>query len=105
MDETMRACPWCSARIAADAKACPECGAALEQGAAPEPDIPGLTSVDPRASLDRPLGALPDPLGWRRAGDQPVPGGDEAFQPPSEAVRLEMRRLELEAEKTRLENT
>jgi hypothetical protein len=103
MGETMQTCPWCSARIAADAKACPKCGAALERDAAP--DIPGLTSVGPRASLGRPLGAIPDPIGWRRAGDQPVPGGDEALRPPSEAVRLEMRRMELEAEKTGLENT
>ena len=101
MDETIQTCPWCSAQIAADAKACPKCGAALERDGAP--DIPGLTRVDPGASLGRPLGAIPDPIGWGRVGDQPGPGSDEAVQPPSEAVRLEMRRMELEAEKTERE--
>jgi hypothetical protein len=103
MDETIRTCPWCSTRIAADTEACPKCGAVLERGAAP--DIPGLTSVDPKAILRRPPGAIPDPIGWLRAGDGPVSGGDEALQPPSEAVRLEMRRMELEAEKDGLDNT
>lgn len=96
MDETIRPCPWCSALTPVDAKVCPRCGAALESGAAA--DIPGVTSVDPSATLGPPPAAIPNPIAWLRAGDEAVPGSDEAFQPPSEAVRLEMRRMELEAQ-------
>ncbi|MGA3029613.1 MAG: zinc ribbon domain-containing protein [Candidatus Limnocylindrales bacterium] len=73
MDETNRICPWCSTPIPASATACPKCGALVEGAVAQE--IPGLE-------------ARPD--------DAPI--DPEAILPPSDAVRLEMRKIELEAQ-------
>lgn len=63
-------------------------------------DLPGITVVDPKATLGPDEGRIPDdldPKAWLRAGrDEPV--NLEAVLPPSEAVRLEMRKMELEAQ-------
>jgi len=65
------------------------------------PEIPGVTVVDPKAKLGFDEGRIPDaidPRAWIRAGyDDPVVN-EEAILPPSEAVRLEMRKIELEGE-------
>jgi hypothetical protein len=99
MQEPSRICPWCSTSIPAGASACPKCGATVEGAIAPE--IPGLTAIDPKATLGSDEGSVPDamdPKAWLRAGyDGPVVN-EEAVLPPSEAVRLEMRKMELEAE-------
>lgn len=98
MDETSRICPWCSTSIPAGASACPKCHATVEGAIAPE--IPGVTVVDPKATLGEDEGRIPDvidPKAWLRAGyEQPI--NEEAILPPSEAVRLEMRKMELEAQ-------
>ena len=99
MEETNRICPWCSTPIPSSAGACPKCGALVEGAIAK--DIPGLTVVDPKATLGVPdEGLVPDivdPKALLRAGyDAPV--NPEAILPPSEAVRLEMRKMELEAQ-------
>jgi hypothetical protein len=66
------------------------------------PEIPGVTQVDPQAKLHaHDEGSLPnpaDPLAtWRADGPEATAQGDP-FQPPSEAVRMEMLKMELEAE-------
>jgi hypothetical protein len=99
MDETNRICPWCSTPIPTTAAACPKCGALVEGAIAK--DIPGLTVVDPNASLGPSEGLLPDdldPKAWWAAGRDSAPVNPEALLPPSEAVRLEMRKIELEAQ-------
>jgi hypothetical protein len=100
MESTNRICPWCSTPIPSSADACPKCNALVEGAIAK--DLPGLTVVDPTAKLGVPdEGNLPDsmdPKAWMLAGTA-VPAADEAaFEPPSEAVRLEMRKMELEAQ-------
>lgn len=84
-DTSTRICPWCSTPIPAGATACPKCGAAVEGVTAPE--IPGVTVRDPGASLFADEGLIPA-----------APISEEAILPPSEAVRLEMRKMQLEAE-------
>jgi hypothetical protein len=100
MDETTsRICPWCSTKISAGAGACPNCGALVEGAVVPE--IPGVTVVDPKATLGPDEGRIPDaidPKAWMQAGHDETPADDPAFQPPSDAVRLEMRKIELEAQ-------
>jgi hypothetical protein len=94
MDETARTCHWCSSPIPTGGATCPKCGAAAEGTAG---EIPGLTTIDPRA----PRGALPEmvpnPIGWLRAGLAPT-GSSAAYQVPSDDVLREMRKMELEAE-------
>jgi hypothetical protein len=99
MDETNRICPWCSTPIPATEKACPKCGAAVEGAIVAE--VPGLTTVDTKAAIG------PDPWSGADFGTAGEPGAVEpltaeeerqAVEPPSEPVRQEMRKLELEAE-------
>ena len=100
MEETNRICPWCSTPIPSTADACPKCGAIVEGAIAK--DIPGLTVVDPKAVLGVPdEGVIPDvvdPKALLRTGVYEQPVSPEALLPPSEAVRLEMRKMELEAQ-------
>ena len=100
MDETNRICPWCSTPIPSTADACPKCGAIVEGAIAK--DIPGLTVVDPLAVLGVPdEGIVPDvidPKVLLKTGVYEAPTNPEALLPPSDAVRLEMRKMELEAQ-------
>lgn len=84
-DSSTRICPWCSTPIPPGASACSKCGAAVEGAATVE--IPRVTARGPNA-----------PLGPTEAGRDSAPVTEEAIQPPPEAVRLEMRKMELEAE-------
>ena len=98
MDETSRTCLWCSTTIPSGATACPNCGAHVEESSTAE--IPGLTAVDSTQRLSD-EGNLPDdidPSAWLSAGHDDPFTTEEALQPPSDAVRLEMRKMELEAE-------
>jgi hypothetical protein len=98
MNETSRICLWCSATIPAGATACPNCGAHVEDAQGKE--IPGVTEVDYTKRLED-EGRLPDvidPSAWMSAGHDDPSTTEEALLPPSEAVRLEMRKMELEAE-------
>lgn len=119
-----RSCPWCSSTVPAAAHHCPSCGAALpDTSARAEEDIPGVTQVDPVLGMRRQLPRPNRLVGWLADVD-PVPppttdlapraatpGGGPALEgsdatsiaPPSDAVRREMRRLELEAIKAELE--
>jgi hypothetical protein len=96
-------CMWCSAPLAsADLEQCPSCGANLV-GDLAEP-LPGVTAVDAAALIrgtptaTRPRNRL---LSWI-SGDYPedVPNATDAkaLEPPDQAVRREMLRLELEGE-------
>jgi hypothetical protein len=99
MDETNRICPWCSTPIPTSASACPQCGALVEGAVAK--DIPGVTVVDADATLGPDEGLIPDfidPKALLTVGHDPEPSSSDAILPPSDAVRLEMRKIELEAE-------
>jgi hypothetical protein len=116
-------CPWCSSAVAADASTCPSCGAALHGASDLADEIPGVTKVDPITMARRAI-ARPNRLASWLAGDvDPLPpadplapilgprggavgleaAGPTSVAPPSEAVRREMRRIELEAIKAELE--
>jgi hypothetical protein len=72
-------------------------------------EIKGVTTLDPeailraRSEVARPRSRLLSFI----TGEQPVevggPGEAESLAPPDDAVRLEMRRLEIEAERADLE--
>ena len=99
MDETNRICPWCSTPIPATEKTCPKCGAAVEGAIVAE--IPGLTTVDTQAaaSADAWSGADFGTAGEPGAVEPLTPQEErEAVEPPSEPVRHEMRKIELESE-------
>lgn len=100
MDETTsRICPWCSTEIPAGVGACPNCAALVEGAVVPE--IPGLTAEDPGATLGPDEGRIPDDLDPKArllADHNGTPADDTAFDPPSDEVRVEMRKMELEAE-------
>ena len=102
-------CQWCSAPLpSADLPTCPSCGAALTSTIGGE-EIRGVTTLDPEAILR----ARSEPPRSRNrllsfiTGDIPVevggPAEAESLAPPDDAVRLEMRRLEMEAERADLE--
>ena len=88
-------CPWCSASVPVAAATCPSCGAALRDAA--DGDIAGVTQLDPAAMLrtkrikSRGLAAW---LVGEREVEEPSVG---KVEPPSDAVRKEMRRLEIAA--------
>lgn len=98
-------CPWCSAALPdAAADKCPSCGAQLVHASGAEPNLPGVTALDPEAILrarseaGRSRGGL---LGFLTGRDLPEPAGPESpesLAPPDDAVRREMLRLQLEAE-------
>ena len=99
MDEPSHICPWCSTSIPAGAATCPKCGAVVEGAIAPE--IAGLTPLDPKATLGPDGGKIPDDVDATsrfHAGRDDRVTNIEAMLPPSEAVRREIRKMELEAE-------
>lgn len=95
MDETARTCPWCSTPIPPEATACPKCGATVEGAVAT--DLPGLTTIDPKAPRVALPDALPNPIEWLLTGHRDEAANEEAFRVPSDEVRREIRKLELEA--------
>ncbi len=90
-------CAWCSAAVPAEAARCPSCGAALRDGV--DDEVPGVTQVDLKATSRlarlKPPGRVAMWLGAERTTDDPALSG--RIEPPSEAVRQEMLRLELAA--------
>ncbi|HEY7524401.1 MAG TPA: hypothetical protein VH720_12190 [Candidatus Limnocylindrales bacterium] len=103
-------CTWCSAELTDPAAAtCPSCGATLVGEG--EPQLPGVTSLDPEAIR---AARLPAPrqrsrlLAWISGDyendtekDEPAPPGSLAPPPPD--VAAEMLRLEIAAEVADLE--
>ena len=98
-------CPWCSAVLPdATAEKCPSCGAQLVHASGSEPNVPGVTALDPEAILrarsdaGRSRGGL---LGFLTARDLPEDAGvgsAGSLAPPDDKVRREMLRLQLQAE-------
>ena len=88
-------CPWCSATVPVAASTCPSCGAALRDAASG--DIAGVTQIDPSAVLKTKRIKRTGLAAWlvgEREAEEPSIG---KVEPPSDAVRQEMRRLELAA--------
>ncbi len=101
-------CPWCSAELpSADATECPSCKATLVSTA--EAAVPGVTAIDVEAMLRgrrEPTKQRGGILGWisGEAGDEMPSAADlKSFEAPSPDVRREMLRLEIEAERQKLE--
>jgi hypothetical protein len=89
-------CPWCSATVPVEAVTCPSCGASLRDAA--DGDILGVTQVDPAAVVRTKRIGSRNIAAFLGVGDGP---DDEEstgkVEPPSEAVKREMLRLELAA--------
>jgi hypothetical protein len=105
--ETTR-CPWCSTPAPAGATTCSSCGAALVASA--EGSVPGVTSIDAEAVLRgrsnvRPRGGILGMLSGETGDTVEAPSAAEmsSLAPPPVDVRMEMMRLELDAERQRLE--
>jgi hypothetical protein len=93
-------CPWCSAALKPGATDCPSCGAQLKTEN--ESDLPGLTSIDPRA---KPLDIKPKSknriLSWISGDytDDALTKTDaRAVAPPDLAVQEEILRLQIAAD-------
>jgi hypothetical protein len=103
-------CPWCSAPLgAADAATCPSCGAKLHGEGDGQP-LPGLTAIDPLAIVEgrrppqQPRNRL---VAWLTGGDieetaETSTAAPGALAPPAPEVKLEMMRLEMDAELSKL---
>ncbi len=104
-------CPWCSAPLPASVgETCPSCGATLSSAAGAEPDIKGVTTLDPmaiiqaRAEVARPRSRIMSFITGEAPGEQSDPSANpESLAPPPDDVRREIRRLEIEAERADLE--
>lgn len=95
-------CPWCSATVPVEAATCPSCGASLRDAA--EGDILGVTQVDPAAVVRTKRIRTRNFAAFLGVGD--APDEDESagkVEPPTDAVRREMLRLELAAIEAELE--
>lgn len=108
-ESTTSRCPWCSASVPTGAEVCPACGAALVTSA--EGGVPGLTAIDAEAVLrakaqPKSRGGLLGFLSGETGDTVEAPSESElaSLAPPDTNVRIEMLRLELEAERQRLES-
>jgi hypothetical protein len=98
MSETTT-CPWCSSTIPAGASRCPSCNATVEGAATPE--ILGVAEPSPKPPLPPDAGIVPeaiDPVAILREERAQEAENPAAFAPPSDAVRQEMRKMELAAQ-------
>jgi hypothetical protein len=103
-------CPWCSAELPpGTAGSCPSCGATLTSTEGPEPDIRGVTTLDPEAILrarsesSRPRSRLMSFITGDASDSGLDPATAASVAPPADAVRREMLRLRIEAERSALE--
>jgi hypothetical protein len=101
-------CPWCSTESPAGTATCPSCGAALI--ASGEGAVPGLTAIDTEAVLrtkaaTKSRGGILGFFGGDSGDKADVPSEQEleSLAPPKADVQLEMVRLELEAQRQRIE--
>lgn len=96
-------CPWCSSPVTADSTTCPSCGAKLRDEA--DADIPGVTQIDPAATVVRAAPRGRGLIGWL-SGDYETSESDTdraSVELPSDAVKREIFRLEMEALKAQLD--
>jgi hypothetical protein len=107
-DPSVAHCPWCSAELpSADVTECPSCLATLVSTA--DAAVPGVTAIDVEAMLRgrrEPAKQRGGILGWisGEAGDEtPTLAELRSVEAPSADVRREMLRLEIDAERQRLE--
>src|SRR5260221_1189021 len=96
-------CPWCSTSVPAGTEVCPSCGAALIASA--DGGVPGLTAIDAEAVLrsrsqQKSRGGLLGFLSGETGDTVDAPSESElaSLAPPDANVRMEMLRLEIEAE-------
>ncbi|MFI5225634.1 MAG: hypothetical protein ACHQ3P_03050 [Candidatus Limnocylindrales bacterium] len=101
-------CPWCSTESPAGTTTCPSCGAALI--ASGEGALPGLTAIDTEAVLRtkasaKSRGGILGFFGGDSGDKSEVPSEKEleSLAPPKPDVQIEMVRLELEAQRQRIE--
>ena len=100
-------CPWCSAPLPDEVSdTCPSCAATLAAAPGAEGDIKGVTTLDTdaiiraRSEVVRPKSnRLISFITGEVAVDVPDPASAESLAPPDNAVRREMLRLQLEAER------
>ena len=101
-------CQWCSAELPSEGlTTCPSCGATLTGDA--DPTLPGITALDAEAII---RARAPAPqrrnrlLSWisgEYQDNEETPAPPGSLELPSEDVRREMLRLELEAEVAELQ--
>jgi hypothetical protein len=101
-------CQWCSAELPSEGLAtCPSCGATLNGDA--DPTLPGITALDAEAII---RARAPAPqrrnrlLSWisgEYQDNEETPAPPGSLELPSDDVRREMLRLELEAEVAELQ--
>jgi hypothetical protein len=103
-------CQWCSAALpAADVPVCPSCGATLTSTSGTEADIKGVTTLDTeailraRSEVARPRSRLFSFITGEAPPETAGPPSAESLARPDDAVRREMLRLQLEAERADLE--
>jgi hypothetical protein len=103
-------CQWCSAELPTpDVERCPSCGATLTSAAGTEPQLPGVTSLDPqaiiraRSEVTRPRSRILSFLTGEMPPDSGGPLDPASIAPPSDEVRREILRLQIEAERADLE--
>lgn len=110
MTEPTARCPWCSAELPdPTAEACPSCGATLTSTSGPEPQLPGVTTLDAeailraRSEVGRPRSRILSFITGEVVQETGGPTSPESLAPPSSEVRREMLRLQIEAERADLE--
>jgi len=103
-------CQWCSAELPApDVPVCPSCGATLTSTPGTDNDIKGVTTLDTeaiiraRAEVARPRSRLLSFITGEAPPETAGPASPESLARPDDAVRREMLRLQLEAERADLE--
>ena len=103
-------CQWCSAELPApDVPVCPSCGATLTSTGGTDADIKGVTTLDTeailraRSEVARPRSRLLSFITGEAPPETAGPPSAESLARPDDAVRREMLRLQLEAERADLE--
>lgn len=99
-------CSWCSAEITEGATECPSCGANLVPDG--DPNVPGVTAVDAASiirskTVSQPRSRLLSWISGEYETDVPSQAEKQGIAPPDQSVRLEILRLELEAEVANLQ--
>jgi hypothetical protein len=110
MNGPITRCPWCSAELPIPgAESCVSCGAALVAAPGTDRDIKGVTSLDPeailraRSDVSRPRSRILSFITGEVPVDVDATANPESLAPPDEAVRREMLRLQMAAERADLE--